>query len=338
MTTLLFSAHNVVEAAQTDDVVIFLWSFIDTDREEFLRRLGISIHMFSPIDVYEPYHFRDRKWRSGYLLVTAPSPQQVGMTAIRNSFQLIHTQLKSKGIGFVIHIWVHDVSCSRDLLGDNGMPQDWGEMKDIFEGMVGMDQVTFLLTGWEKVKLEQGLEEEWKIHSALMKDIEKGLAFERLFVEDRTAVWMVLEDIIDLTRVRLDGNRDIPKRIARSYLPDDDEIRFFLVQKDIDTLRATLDKSPEGWKLHMEIRDYLTSHKARIDPLLAQIDDEHEIGRKKKEAETTVDYEYLLFRKTMWSFFEAIEKLEISIGPHLQAFYGFNAKPPPKKSFFRRFF
>ncbi|KXN88318.1 hypothetical protein AN958_07463, partial [Leucoagaricus sp. SymC.cos] len=250
----------------------------------------------------------------------------------------------SRGVKLIIHIWVHDIS-EPGLLSVHGMSEAWELLKETFEGAVEMDQVSLLLTGWEKVRLEKGVKGMLKIRQALMEDEKNGLLFAWLLVPDRSAAWLVLGDMIELSKVGVDGKRDIAKRILRNDVPGVDETRLVFVQHDIRELCTKLDESAEGRKLREEIQKYFANHEARIEPLLAQIDDEHEIGRKKKEALATVEHEHLLFRKTMWSFFEAIEKLEqeVPIGRHLQAFYGFNAnprpRPPPKRlGFFKRLF
>ncbi|KXN92059.1 hypothetical protein AN958_10046 [Leucoagaricus sp. SymC.cos] len=231
------------------------------------------------------------------------------------------------GVKLIIHIWVHDIS-QPDLLSVHGMPKDWRELKEIFKGTMEMDGVSLLLTKRENFSLEEGIKEELKIRRALMEDVEKGLIFEHLLARDQADAWSVLEEVIELSTPGLDGKRDIEKRVERTEMSDERlAMLVSLLQREIDELCTELDKSAEGRKLHKEVQKYFANHQARIDPLLAQIDDEHEIGRKKKEAQATVEQEHLLFRKTMWSFFEVIEKLEpnVSIGPHLQSFYGFNA-------------
>ncbi|KXN82664.1 hypothetical protein AN958_02341 [Leucoagaricus sp. SymC.cos] len=244
----------------------------------------------------------------------------------------------SKRVELIVHIWIHDLSERPKLLDAKGKPEGWGRLKEILERMVGMDRICLLLTGWEDVRLEEGIEDEVRVRGVMKDDVKNGLMFGHLSMRDRDAAWSALEEVIELSRVGLDGNqRDIEKRIEMNNASDDD-IRVRVLQQEMDILCSELDESPRGRQLRQEIQSYFANFEAQAVSHLTQMDDAHEVGRKKKEAEATIDHEYLLFRKTMWSFFEAIEKLKVPIGRHLQDFYGFNVYPPPKKSFFKRYF
>ncbi|KXN92658.1 hypothetical protein AN958_11759 [Leucoagaricus sp. SymC.cos] len=229
------------------------------------------------------------------------------------------------GVKLISHIYIHDIFQS-DHLYSNGTPKNWKGLKKIFEGTVKMNQVSLLLTGWEKVSLEEGIEQELKIRQVLAEDVDSGLLFEHLRLQDKALARSVLDEVIDLSCVGLADKRRMEARIQRSYLGWEEiraEVHPALLQKEIDDLCVELNKSVEGRKFRKEIQKYFADRQARIESLLAQMDDNHEIPRKKKEAKTTLEHEYLIFRKTMWAFFEEIEKLGVEIGPILNGFYGF---------------
>ncbi|KXN81431.1 hypothetical protein AN958_04600 [Leucoagaricus sp. SymC.cos] len=320
------SALTVIKFAQKDDVVIFMWSYISFTREPIIELFRGRIN-HSDIS-FEPYYVEHPKSKNAIMLVSAPT---VGgnVPEIKDLIKVIKSQLDSKGVKLISHIYVHDISQSSCLHGD-GTPKDWRRLKEIFEGTVKMDQVSLLLTGWEEVSLEKGVEWELKIRRALTEDVESGLLFERLRLQDEDLAWSVLYEVIDLSYVGLIGKRCIEARLKRNGITEDDiraELHLALLQKEIDELCVELNKSVKERKLRKEIQKYFIDRQARFESLLVQMDDNHEIPRKKKEAEATLEDEYLIFRKTMWAFFEEIEKLHICIGPRLKEFYGFKCGP-----------
>ncbi|KXN80781.1 hypothetical protein AN958_07389 [Leucoagaricus sp. SymC.cos] len=57
----------------------------------------------------------------------------------------------------------------------------------------------------------------------------------------------------------------------------------------------------------------------------------------KRRLENEVDWEYMMYRKKMWTLFEECGFLKILVGQYLKEFYGFEVFPePPKKSIFER--
>ncbi|KXN84300.1 hypothetical protein AN958_12426 [Leucoagaricus sp. SymC.cos] len=243
------------------------------------------------------------------------------MTVVKDTLKHLLTQLTSKGIKLVTHIGLHPIS-NPNLLGDDGGPKNWCFFKGIWMGTVEMDQICVLLIEWEWVTLETAVQGELKTRRELTEDVEQGIIVEPLTIQGPRTLWLVLDDLIDPSIVGPDKRRVI-KKVERSNMSEE-TIRAEVLQREIDKLYTQLDMSATGAKLHKEIRKYFTDHTSRVKPLLLQMDDENEALWKRKEAAATFQHEYLLFRKTMWSFFEAIENLHVPIGRHLQEFYGFN--------------
>ncbi|KXN81428.1 hypothetical protein AN958_04597 [Leucoagaricus sp. SymC.cos] len=309
------SALTVIKFAQKDDIVIFMWSYISFTREPIIHLFRGSVK-HSDIS-FEPYYVEHPKSKNAIMLVSAPIVGE-SVTDIKYLIKVIKSRLDSKGVKLISHIYIHDISQSNRLYND-GTPIDWRKLKKIFEDTVKMDQVSLLLTGWEKVSSKKGVEWELKIRRALTEDVESGLLFKRLRSRNQVLAWSVLDEVIDLSFIGLDDKRIIEVIAKRSGA----EVLPALLQKEIDELCVELNKSVKGRKLRKEISKYFADRQARIESLLAQMDDNHEIPRKKKEAEATLQDEYLIFRKTMWAFFEEIEKLRIGIGLKLKALYGF---------------
>ncbi|KXN84702.1 hypothetical protein AN958_12221 [Leucoagaricus sp. SymC.cos] len=260
------------------------------------------------------------------MLVSVPTIHTKNENGIKFSIENIQSQLDLKTVKLIGHIWVHDVSLSY-LVDKGGTPWLWRRLKKILERTVKMDQVSLLLTGWEKVSLEEGVEQELGIRRALTEDVKNGLLFERLPLRDQALVWSVLDEVIGLSCVGLGDKRGIKGK--RNGISGEEIMAEVLqknagaLQKEIDEICLKLNNLAHGKKLCEEIRKYFADRKARMESLLFQMDDNHEIPRKKKEAEATLEHEYLIFRKTMWAFFEEIEKLDIEIEPKLKNFYGF---------------
>ncbi|KXN89785.1 hypothetical protein AN958_05150 [Leucoagaricus sp. SymC.cos] len=315
-----------------------MWSYNPFIHKPVLKlfQRNINLDGFS----FQPYRVEHLKSKNKIILVSAP-PIRGNATAIQDSIEVIKSQLDSKGVKLINHIYVHDISRSDHLYKD-GTPEDCRELEDIFEGTVKMDQVSLLLTGWEEVRLEKGVEWELKIRRALAKNVESGLLFEHLRFQDEVLAWSVLDEMADLSCVRLDGKKHIEVRVKKRDITGE-EIRVEVLQKEIDGLCVKLNRSAEGRKLCEEIQKYFADRQAWMESLFAQMDDNHEIPRKKKEAEATLEHGYLIFRKTMWAFFEEIERLRIEIGPMLENFYGYKygpalEEPKRKKGYLEQFF
>ncbi|KXN87697.1 hypothetical protein AN958_08266 [Leucoagaricus sp. SymC.cos] len=292
-------ANFVVNSAQKDDMVILVWSYCYD-----------CIHVFDNLGEMERFSLDRFNLRllehpkSGKRLLLVETPRVYAEA--KSSFEDIKSRLHSKGAEVLAHIWCDDIDLRGMFRGPVDKPLNW---ERILEEADGIDQICLLLTDWEFYKSEECIEYELKTRYAMKDEIAGGMLIERLTVKDPAALWSVLEKVIELGKVGSDGiGGKIQKRIERNGIQCE-EIWDKGIQRDIDALYSRLDESAKGKKVRQEMRRYLAERQTRIMSLLAVIDDEHEIGRKKKEAQETLDYEYLIFRKTMWSFFEAIEKL-----------------------------
>jgi hypothetical protein len=221
------------------------------------------------------------------------------------------------GAKFCAHIWIHDIRHSGSLQS-NGEPEDWA-INDVRGAIVEMEQMTFLTTNWENIRLEEGHRQLAKIQQALVGDIRRGLIFEQLMSQSTEEIWSIIDEIIEYASEWLE-ERMLYKQSERGRMRVVGW-KTKQVQRDLDKLRQDLSKTHAGQRVLVTLRQLFEDQKAALQPLLDQIAQEDVPPEARKQVELDLEKVYLSFRKRFQECFDNVGQLNVAVGKRALEFY-----------------
>lgn len=319
-----------------DDTVITLWSYSCIIRQPLYNILAgtsnLTLHQYE----FHAARIKHPTSECPVSLISAPSPEFFGNSAIREGLQYLLTHIETIGAKFMAHIWVHSIGQSSSLLVSSGKPRHWSDLEGILGNMANMDQVVFLTTNWEHVTQGIGQKEELKIQEALREPVEEGLIFERLTETGFLSAWGAVQRVIcassgDEAEVR--KKMGVQKRVKREEEKKEinEEWRIGQIQPEIDELYAQLNKTEDGRRMCARLKKAAADQDKYMVPLLAQTDRVELEPEEKAILEKKIEEEYLLCLREFRGHFEELRLMGFSIGFNLREFYGLRDPERSKK-------